>query len=161
MILGMTPFTLLHVLLSFIGIGTGLVVLDALLRRDRREGWTQIFLVSTAATTITGFMFPITAFTPALGVGIISSLVLAAAIAARYVFRMVGRWRSIYVISALAALYLNVFVLVVQAFQKIPTFNALAPTGTEPAFAITQGLVFALFVAAGFRALRRPPMAPA
>lgn len=161
MILAMTPFTLFHVLLSFVGIGAGFVVVAALLHGERREGWTQVFLITTAATTITGFLFPITIVTPALVFGVISSVVLAAAIAARYVYRMKGRWRSTYIIAALAALYLNVFVLVVQAFQKIPALNALAPTGTEPSFAVVQGLVLVFFVTVGFRALRRPPMAPA
>jgi hypothetical protein len=155
MILGMTPFTLFHVILSLIGIVAGLVVLAGLLASDRREGWTLIFLITTVATSVTGFMFPFGGFTPAIGVGIISMIFLIAAIVALYIYRLAGAWRWIYVVSAIVSLYLNVFVLVVQSFQKIPAFNALAPTGSEPPFAIVQGIVLVLFIIAGFLSLRR------
>lgn len=155
MILGMTPFTLFHVLLSLIGIATGLVVLRGLLANERMDGLTSIFLATTAATTITGFLFPFSGFTPAIGVGIVSTVVLAAAIAARYVYGMRGTWRGVYVVGAVVGLYLNCFVLVVQAFLKIGPLNALAPNGSEPPFAIAQAVVLLFFLWAGFVALRR------
>lgn len=155
MILGMTPFTLFHVILSLIGIATGLVVLAGLLTSERHAGWTFIFLLTTIGTSVTGFLFPFSGFTPAIGVGIISMVFLVAAVAALYAFRLVGIWRPVYVFSAIVSLYLNVFVLVVQSFQKIPVLNALAPTQSEPPFAIVQGAVLVLFIIAGFLSLRR------
>lgn len=155
MIFGMTSFTFIHVLISLIGIISGLIVLAGLLASDRKDGWTLIFLVTTAATSLTGFGFPYQGFTPAIGVGILSIIILIVAAAARYPLRLAGAWRWIYVVTALIALYLNVFVLVAQSFQKIPALNALAPTGSEPPFAIAQGVVLLLFIAAGFACLRR------
>lgn len=155
MILGMTPFTLFHVLLSLVGIAAGFAVLRGLLGNDRMDGLTLVFLATTAATTITGFLFPFSGFTPAIGVGIVSTMVLAAAIVARYVRGMSGAWRGIYVVGAVAGLYLNCFVLVVQAFLKIGPLNALAPNGSEPPFAVTQAVVLLFFLWAGFVALRR------
>ena len=155
MILGMTPFTLFHVILSLIGIVTGLVVLSGLLKSENWPGWTFIFLLTTVATSVTGFLFPFSGFTPAIGVGIISMVFLILAIAALYAFRLAGSWRWVYVVCAIVSLYLNVFVLVAQSFQKIPALNALAPTQSEPPFAITQGIVLVLFIIAGFLSLRR------
>ncbi|SDP65798.1 hypothetical protein SAMN05443582_107156 [Phyllobacterium sp. OV277] len=155
MIFGMTYYTFFHVLISLVGIISGLVVLAGLLNSDRKDGWTLIFLITTVATSLTGFGFPYSGFTPAIGVGIISIVFLAAAIAARYPYRLVNSARWIYVVTAIISLYLNVFVLVAQSFQKIPPLNALAPTGTEPPFAIAQGIVLVLFVIAGFASLRR------
>jgi hypothetical protein len=148
-------FTLVHVALSLIGIIAGLVVLFGLLRNNSLNSWTLVFLATTVATTLTGFLFPFRGFTPALGTGIVSSLALAAAIPARYTFQLAGPWRWIYVVGAVFSLYLNCFVLVVQAFLKVPALHALAPQGTEPAFVLTQGLVLVLFVIAGFLAARR------
>ena len=155
MILGMTPFTLFHVILSLIGIVSGLVVLAGMLASDRKEGWTLIFLITTVGTSVTGFLFPFGGFTPAIGFGIISMVFLITAIIALYVCRLAGACRWIYVVSAIVSLYLNVFVLVVQSFQKIPAFNALAPTGSEPPFAVVQGVVLVLFVYAAYLSLRR------
>ena len=155
MIFGSTGFTLFHVALSFVGIGTGLVVLRGLLRNDPLNRWTLWFLVTTVATTLTGFLFPFHGFTPAIGTGIVSTLVLAATIPARYTFHLAGPWRSMYVVGAVVSLYLNCFVLVVQAFLKVPALRALAPEGKEPPFAITQGIVLVLFVVAGYLAVRR------
>ncbi len=155
MIFGMTPFTLFHVILSLIGIVSGLIVLAGLIGSDRKESWTLIFLITTVATSVTGFLFPYSGFTPAIGVGIISMIFLIAAIVALYVYRLAGSWRWIYVVSAIVSLYLNCFVLIAQSFQKIPALNALAPTGSEPPFAIAQGILLVLFVIAGFLSLRR------
>jgi hypothetical protein len=155
MIFGSTGFTLFHTALSLIAILTGLVVLRGLLRNDPLNGWTLWFLVTTAATTLTGFLFPFRGFTPAIGTGIVSTVVLAATIPARYAFHLARAWRSIYVVGAVFSLYLNCFVLVVQAFLKLPALHALAPQGSEPPFAITQGIVLVLFVIAGYLAVRR------
>jgi len=150
-----STFTQIHVVLSLIGIVAGLVALFGMFRNKPLNGWTLIFIVTTVATTLTGFLFPFKGFTPAIGTGIVSSLVLAVTILARYAFNMVGSWRWIYVVGAVVSLYLNCFVLVVQGFLKVPALHALAPQGNEPVFALTQGLVLVLFVIAGFIAVRR------
>lgn len=155
MILGMAPFTFFHVLISLVGIVTGLVALRGWLASRLRPGWTAIFLASTLGTTVTGFLFPITAFTPAIGVGIITTAFLLVAIAALYAFRLSGKWRAVFLICSTIALYFNVFVLVVQAFLKIEPLNALAPNGNEPPFAIAQGIVLLAFLTAGFLSVRR------
>jgi hypothetical protein len=151
----MPPFTLFHVLLSLIGIATGFVVMSGLLKSERLNGWTANFLFFTLATSVTGFLFPFNGFTPAIGVGIIAVIVMIATLAARYVYRMAGPWRPIYVVGAVISQYLNVFVLVVQLYLKVPALHALAPNGNEPPFAITQGIVLVLFIIAGFLAVRR------
>jgi hypothetical protein len=107
---------------------------------------TALFLFTTALTSLTGFLFPIHGFTPALGVGIVAFVVLAVALFALYKEHLVGAWRWIYVITAVVSLYLNVFVLVVQSFMKVSSLNALAPTQTEPPFAVTQAAVLAIFI---------------
>ena len=139
-------YTIIHTLISLAGIFTGFVVLFGLLAGKRLDGWTKWFLITTVATSVTGFGFPLHHFGAPHIVGIISLVVLAGTVYARYPRRLVGAWRWIYVVGALIALYLNVFVGVVQAFQKIPALNVVAPTQTEPPFAITQLVVLALFV---------------
>lgn len=162
MILGLSvgAFTTLHVAISLIAILAGLVVLNGMIKGSRMPGLTACFLATTVATTLTGFLFPITALTPALITGIFSSVVLTVALAALYGFRLAGHWRPIYVISAVTSLYLNVFVLVVQSFLKLPALNALAPNGNEPPFVIAQGAVLIAFVALGYRAVKRFRPAP-
>jgi hypothetical protein len=155
MILGMTLFTAVHVLLSLIGILSGLVVLYGLCAANPMNGWTLLFLTSTLATSVTGFFFPFHGFTPAIGVGILSTLILATAISARYGFHLAGAWRWVYVVAAVAAQYFNSFVLVVQAFLKVPVLHALAPTGSEPAFAFTQGIVLIFYLVMGFLAVKK------
>src|SRR5436190_16597222 len=122
----MDTFTLVHVIISLIGIGSGLVVMIGLLTGRQLNGWTALFLASTVATSVTGFFFPFHGFTPAIAVGILSLFLLAVAIFARYGRRLAGAWRWIYVVTAMVALYLNVFVLIVQLFQKVPALKALA-----------------------------------
>jgi len=146
---------LFHVLLSLAGIASGLVVLFAMIVGRQLNGWTALFLATTVLTSVTGFLLPSMGFDPARRVGVISLVALAAAIVALYSFRLRGAWRWIYVNTAVFALYLNCFVGVVQAFQKIPTLHALAPTGSDPAFMIAQGLVLGVFVVLGILALRR------
>jgi len=146
MILGMTTYTFVHVAISLVGIFSGLIVMFGLLAAKRLNGWTALFLVTTAATSLTGFGFPFVHLLPSHIVGIISLVVLAIAILARYSLHLSGAWRTIYVITAMIALYLNVFVLVVQLFLKVPALHALAPTQTEPPFFVTQIAVMVLFI---------------
>jgi hypothetical protein len=155
------PYTLFHVILSLAGILSGLVVMYGLIRSERMNGWTLLFLTTTVATSVTGFGFPFHGPTPALAFGVISLAVLAAVIAARYRFHLAGPWRWIYAAGCALALYLNCFVLVVQAFLKVPALHALAPNGSEPPFGIAQGLTLVAFVAIGTLAVRRFHPAPA
>ncbi len=147
MIFGMTTFTFVHVVLSLIGIFAGVIVMFGLFAAKRLDGWTAIFLVSTVATSVTGFLFPFHRFMPSHGVGIVSLAVLAVAILARYPLHLNSSiWRRTYVVTAMVALYLNVFVLIAQAFQKVPALKAMAPTQSEPPFLVTQLSCMALFV---------------
>src|SRR6266480_5964958 len=131
-------YTVLHTLISLVAIFTGLVVVLGMLGGKRLDGWTKWFLITVVATTITGFFFPFHGFTPAIGLGIISLPFLAVTIFARYQKHLAGPWRWIYVIGAVICLYFNLFVAVVQAFEKIPALHALAPTQNEPPFKLTQ-----------------------
>jgi hypothetical protein len=142
----LTTFTKVHVVISLIGIVAGFVVAFGLLTLRRLDVWTALFLVMTLLTSVTGFFFPFHGFTPAIGVGIVSLVVLALAIFARYVRKLAGAWRWIYVVAAMLALYLNVFVLIVQLFQKVPALKALAPTQAEPPFLVTQLSALVIFV---------------
>jgi hypothetical protein len=148
-------YTLIHVLISLVGIFSGLIVLFGMLGGKRLDGWTKWFLITTVLTSVTGFFFPFHGFTPAIGLGIISLVVLAVAIFARYPQQLAGHWRWVYVVTAVVALYFNVFVGVVQAFEKIPALQALAPTQTEPPFKLAQLVVLALFVLLGIVAAIR------
>src|ERR1700674_4811479 len=139
-----STYTLVHVLISLVGIGSGLVVVFGLLAGKRLDGWTALFLVTTVATSVTGFGFPFDHLLPSHKVGIISLIVLAVAIPARYAFHLAGAWRWIYVVAAVIALYLNVFVLIVRSFEKVPSLKAMAPTQSEPPFLIAQLVVMAL-----------------
>jgi hypothetical protein len=148
MIFGMSlaTYTLLHVLISLIGIGSGLIVVFGFLTAKPLNGITALFLITTVLTSVSGFGFPFDHLLPSHIVGIISLVVLAVAIAARYVFHLAGSWRWIYVVGAVVALWLNVFVLVAQLFMKVPALKALAPTGKEPPFLVTQLIVMAAFI---------------
>jgi hypothetical protein len=148
-------FTLLHVAISLLGIATGIVVLAGMIKGEQLPAWTAVFLVTTVATSVTGFMFPATALLPSHIVGAISLVVLVVALAALCKFRLAGFWRGLYVTSAVLALYLNVFVGVVQAFQKLPPLHQLAPTQSETPFALAQLVVLVLFAALGVLAVRR------
>ncbi|MFY9681737.1 MAG: hypothetical protein WA416_17215 [Candidatus Sulfotelmatobacter sp.] len=148
-------FTLVHVLLSLVGIASGLLVVYGMLRAKRFDGATAIFLVTTALTSLTGFLFPVEHILPSHVLGVISLVALAIAIPARYALRLAGAWRAIYVVSAVLALYLNVFVLVAQIFMKVPAAHALAPTGKEPPFLIAQVVVMVIFVVLGIFAVKK------
>jgi len=157
MILGMTTstFTLLHVLISLAGIGSGFIVVYGLLTGKRLDGWTAIFLATTVLTSLTGFLFPVEHLLPSHIIGMISLVVLAVAILARYAGHMEHAWRWIYVVCAVLALYLNVFVAVMQSFLKIPAVHALAPTQKEPPFLVAQLVVMAIFAMIGVFAVKK------
>jgi hypothetical protein len=146
MISGMPTLTLVHVVLSLIGIFAGFFVVLGLLTAKRLDGWTALFLASTVATSVTGFFFPFHGITPADVFGVLSLILLPVAIFARYGRKLAGGWRLTYVITAMIALYLNVFVLIAQLFDKVPALKALAPTKSEPPFKVTQLVVLVLFV---------------
>lgn len=151
----LAALTFVHVLISLVAIATGVVVVYGMVSGQRMNGWTATFLSSTVATSVTGFIFPFERFLPSHAVGILSLIVLAAAIAARYRYHLLGGARAIYVICSLVALYFNVFVLVAQLFQKVPFLRAYAPTQSEPPFLGSQLTVLMLFLAIGFMANRR------
>jgi len=144
-----------HVVISLIGIVSGLVVVYGLVTGKPHGGWTVVFLTTTVLTSVTGFPLPATQLLPSHVVGIISLLLLAAAIVALYVYHLDGPWRRIYVASAVMALYLNVFVGVVQSFQKLAFLKPLAPTQSEPIFVAAQVAVLVLFIALGILAMIR------
>jgi hypothetical protein len=148
-----------HVLLSIVGIITGLVVAWGMLRSDRMPRWTDVFLGTTVLTSLTGFLLPATKFLPSHATGILSLVILAATLYAWYAKKLAGSWRWIYVATAIAALYLNVFVLVVQAFLKVEPLKALAPHQNEPPFIVAQAVVLIAFIALGVVAAKRfrPP----
>jgi len=146
----MRLLTFVHVVLSLVGIFSGIVVAYGFLTSKRLEGWTTLFLVTTVLTSVTGFFFPFHKFLPSHALGIISLVALAVALVALYARELCGAWRLLYVVSAVMALYLNVFVLVVQLFQKVPALKAVAPTQSEPPFAATPLVVLILFIALGF-----------
>src|ERR1700716_28590 len=159
MILGMSlpTFTLVHVIISLIAIVSGVIVMSGLLGSNRRPGMTAIFLLFTILTSATGFLFPFEKLLPSHMGGILSLVLLAIACIALYAMKLSGPWRWIYVVTAMTSLYLNVFVLVIQAFLKVPTLHALAPSvpPSEPPFAIIQGIVLVFFVLVIVGALRR------
>jgi hypothetical protein len=148
-------------LISLIAIIVGIPAIAHLVSRQGRDRWTRSFLIAAALTTATGFMLPLAGLTPAVITGIVAALVLALVLLARYGFDRAGIWHAVDAIGLVISLYLLVFVLIAQAFGKIPSLNALAPTVSEPAFAVAQLLCLAVFVWIGFRAVRgnRPGLA--
>jgi hypothetical protein len=142
---GIEILTFVHVVISLVAILAGFAVVWGFLTGRRLDGWTRVFLATTVATSATGFLFPIEKLTPGIVIGVISLVVLAVAIYARYQARLAGVWRLVYVATAVLAFYLNFFVLIVQSFLKIPLLHDLAPTQTEPAFAITQLVALVAF----------------
>jgi hypothetical protein len=147
-----TIFTAFHVILSLAGIASGFVVVFGLLSSRRLDGWTTLFLSTTVLTSVTGFFFPFHGFTPGYPVGIVSLIVLVIAIRALYRHRLSGGWARTYVITSVIALYLNVFVLIVQLFRRVPALKAIAPTQSEPPFQLAQLAALLLFVGLGIRA---------
>jgi hypothetical protein len=157
MLLGasLETFTLIHVVISLIGIGTGLVAVAGMINNRLLKQWTAIFLVTTVLTSVTGFMFPFKGVTPGIILGAISLVVLLPTMLALFMFHLAGAWRWVYAAGAVMALYFNVFVLIVQSFQKVPALKALAPHQTEPPFVVTQGIVLVAFLVAGVMAVKR------
>ena len=147
-------FTLLHVVLSLVGIIAGLVVVGGLVCGRRLDGWTGTYLATTFLTNLSGFGFPFVKLLPSHGVGVLSLILLPVVIWARYGKQLAGGWRRVYVAGAMTALYLNVFVLVAQLFRRVPALIVLAPKQQEPPFALTQLLVLALFIGLGRAAWR-------
>jgi len=159
--LSLSTFTIVHVVISLIAIVAGLIAVFGMLTGNRMAGWTMIFLITTILTSVTGFGFPFDHFLPSHWVGVISLVFLAVAVFAIYVQHLAGAWRWIYVVSAIIALWFNVFVLIVQAFMKISALKALAPTQSEPPFQIAQGGALVLFVILAILAVRQfRPVAP-
>jgi hypothetical protein len=144
-----------HVIVSLVGIATGLIAAYGLLNHKSYGCWTAAFLITTILTSATGFFLPPFGFDPPRAIGVLSLVVLALAVVARYVFRFAGAWRWLYIVGAVAALYLNSFVGVVQAFQKLSFLRPLAPTQSEPPFVIAQVVVLLIFIAIGVGAIRR------
>lgn len=147
MIFGMTILTFVHVLLSLIGILAGFVVMFGLFTAKPLKGWTAVFIWTTVATSVTGFLFPFHHFLPSHAIGIISLVLLAVAIYAIYGRHLAGAWRRVYAVLAVIALYLNMFVLVFQLFDKVPALKVLAPTKTEAPFKEAQLALLVIFVA--------------
>jgi hypothetical protein len=159
MVLGMSlaTFTMVHVIISLIGIVSGVIVLFGILGSQRQPGMTAIFLLFTILTSATGFLFPFTQLLPSHMIGILSLVLLAIACIALYGMKLSGAWRWIYAVTALLSLYFNVFVLVIQSFLKIPALTALAPGNppSGPAFAVVQGLVLLFFIVVIIGAVKR------
>lgn len=157
MVLGLSlaQFTNLHVAISLVGILTGIVVLLGMLASLRLAAVTGLFLITTLLTSLTGFLFPFKGITPGIVIGILSCIVLVPAFLARYAFAMRGAWRWIFVVTSTIALWFNVFVLIVQSFEKIPALHALAPTGTEPPFKVAQLTALVALAVLGFFATRK------
>ena len=139
-------YTVIHTLISLIAIFTGLIVVFGMIGGKRLDGWTKWFLITAVLTTATGFFFPFHGVTPAIILGLITVPVLAITIYARYSRQLAGAWRWIYVVGAVMSLYFNLFVLVVQLFEKVPALHAIAPTQTESPFKLTQLIVLVLSV---------------
>jgi hypothetical protein len=167
MILGLSlsTFVLVHVIISVIGIVAGFVVMAGMLGSRPMPGWTAVFLLLTILTSATGFLIPPLVsekLLPSHIIGALSLVLLAVACLALYGQKLSGSWRWIFVLTALLAQYLNVFVLVIQSFLKIPPLHALAPSvpPSEPPFAIVQGVVLVFFVVCIIGAIRRFRPAP-
>jgi hypothetical protein len=157
MILGLSipAFTLFHVILSLVGIGSGFIAVFGLIGNRLLPRWTALFLITTILTSVTGFLFPFHGFDPAIGVGILSLIDLLLATIALYGGKLAGSCRGTYVITAVIAQYFNVFVLFAQLFAKVPALKAIAPTQSSPAFGLTQLVVMAAFIVLGIIAFRR------
>lgn len=163
MILGMSiaASVTVHTVISVLALLAGLVVAGGMLGARTLPGWTAFFLLTTLVTDITGFLLPADKILPSHITGVVSGVAVVVAALAYYGGRLDGRWRAVYVVTAMLAAYLNAFVLVAQLFVKVPAMREIAPTQSSPAFGITQLLVLALFVGLGVRAMRAFHPAPA
>lgn len=147
--------TVFHVLVSLVAIVAGIPVVHGFLRSQIYPGWTRIYIVTTALTLITSFLFPFNGFTPAIGVGIICVLIFIPVLYAKYRSSLTGIWRFVYVVGSVALLYFNCFVLIVQSFLKVPALHALAPQGSEPPFLVAQVVLLVAAIAFGAFSVRR------
>ena len=160
MIFDIKTFTLIHTLISLIGITSGLVVMGGLMAGKRLDGWVGLFLITTALTSITGFGFPFIGLIASHYIGLFSLLILPPVIYARYRKHLIGSWRGVFVVGTALTLYFNFFVLVVQLFRRVPALLVSAPTGKEPPFVVTQLLVMAMFAVLSVAAYKKfPPQA--
>jgi hypothetical protein len=161
-ILGMPSnvFTAIHVAISLVGVASGILVVLGMLGSKPLNILTMLFLITTLLTSVTGFFFPFHGVTPGIVIGVLSILLLLAAILARYSFHLAGPWRSTYVLCSVVALWFNVFILIVQMFEKVPALHALAPTQSEAPFKIAQLATLALFIALGVFAVKKFHVAP-
>jgi hypothetical protein len=156
----MSTFTLVHTVLSLVALVSGVIVVVGLLASKMHNGWTALYLATAVATSATGFGFASPSFMPSHGVGVVSLAVLLAAILARYVFHFAGAWRRIYAVGVVLGLYFLVFVAIAQAFMKVPALRAMAPTTSEPPFAIAQGVCLVIFIVLAIAAAKKfRPMA--
>jgi hypothetical protein len=159
MVLGMSlaTFTMVHVIISLIGIVSGIIVMFGMLGAQRQPGLTAVFLLFTILTSVTGFPFPFEGFKPSYVIAVLSLVLLAIACVALYGMKLNGAWRWIYAVTALVSLYLNCFVLVIQSFLKIPVLTALAPGNppSGPVFGAVQGIVLLFFIVAIVGAVKR------
>jgi hypothetical protein len=160
--LSIANFTILHVVITLSAIVSGFVVMFALLSSKRPAGLTVIFWLFTVATTVTGFMFPFNGFTPAIGTGVVATLFFVVGLIAIYIKKCIGAWRWIYVVTMMVSLYLNVFVLITQSFQKLKFLNPAAPMvgppfadPTNTQFVIAQVATIVFFLVVGFLAVRK------
>ena len=160
MSLGIAIFTFVHVALSLVGIAAGFVVVFGLISSKQLDKWTKLFFATAVVTSLTGFLFPFHKLLPSHVIGLISLVALTIAFLALYARRLNGAWRWIYVVNIVTALYLNVFVLVAQAFLKVSALKATAPTQSEPPFLVAQLVVMALFVLLGIFAVKKFHPAP-
>ena len=146
----MHTFTLIHVVISLIGIATGLVVIYGFLTGMRLRSWNSLFLVTTTLTSVTGFFFPYKGITPGIVLGIVSLVILAVALLA-----LSKGWTKTYIATCSSAEFFNVLVLIAQSFQKIPALHAYAPKGNEPIVALCQGTAFAILAVLAIVAMRK------
>ncbi|MDE1146957.1 MAG: hypothetical protein PW843_10090 [Azospirillaceae bacterium] len=144
-----------HTDLSLVALAIGLYLVAALITNRVPRTLTAVYLAAAVLTDLTGFGFPFTGFLPSHGVGVLSLLILVVAIVALYLFHLRGWWRVLYAASLTASVFFLAFVAVAQSFQKVAALNALAPTGSEPPFAVAEGVVLLLFIALGVLAARR------
>lgn len=155
MSLGLRIFTLFHVALSLAGILAGFVVVFGFTKGKQFPGWNAWFLLTTITTSVTGFLFPFHKLLPSHVLGMLSLIALAFAVLALYKYKLVGAWRRTYAVTSVIAVYLNVFVLIFQLFQKVPALKALAPTQSEAPFKIAQLFVLVLFLVLAVLAVKR------
>jgi hypothetical protein len=152
--MSLATYTALHVAISLVAIVTGFIVVLGMRRAQRLPGWTAVFLVTTFLTSASGFGFPFSGVLPSHVFGVLTLAAMAVFVPGLYLFHLAGHWRWIYVVGSVFVLYLNTFVLVVQSFQKVPFLTPLAPTQSEPPFAVAQVVLLVLTIVLGWQGVR-------